>query len=88
MASIRTLPDDPVQPAPRPPDPETHGRRLPLHLKVLIGFVLGALLGLVAHVYAADAPSVHFLIVYVSKPFGQIFLNLSGSDSPPLAASA
>ena len=33
-------------------------KRLPLHLKVLLGFVLGALLGLVAHMQGADAPLV------------------------------
>ncbi len=88
MTSIRTSPGDPAQPVTRPPDPEARGRRLPLHVKVLIGFVLGALLGLIAHVYAADAPFVHFLIAYVSKPFGQIFLNLLFMLVIPLMFSA
>ncbi len=60
----------------------------PLHLKVLIGFVLGAALGLVVHVSAPDASWVHAVITYAAKPFGQIFLNLLFMLVVPLMFSA
>ena len=63
-------------------------RHLPLHVKVLIGFVLGAALGLAAHFYAVDAPLIHGLIAYLTKPFGQIFLNLLFMLVIPLMFSA
>ena len=63
-------------------------KRLPLHVRVLLGFVLGALLGLAAHVYAVDAPMTHAVIVYGTKPLGQIFLNLLFMLVIPLMFSA
>jgi DAACS family dicarboxylate/amino acid:cation (Na+ or H+) symporter len=63
-------------------------KRLPLHIKVLLGFVLGALLGLAAHVYGADAPLTQGLIAWVTKPVGQIFLNLLFMLVIPLMFSA
>jgi DAACS family dicarboxylate/amino acid:cation (Na+ or H+) symporter len=63
-------------------------KRLPLHIKVLLGFVLGALLGLAAHVYGADAPLTQGLIAWVTKPLGQIFLNLLFMLVIPLMFSA
>ena len=83
MTSIHLQSADPV-----PPDPEARGRGLPLHVKVLIGFVLGALLGLAAHFYAPDASFIHNLIAYATKPFGQIFLNLLFMLVIPLMFSA
>ena len=70
------------------PDPEARGRGLPLHVKVLIGFVLGAVLGLAVHFYTPDAPLLHGLITYATKPFGQIFLNLLFMLVIPLMFSA
>jgi dicarboxylate/amino acid:cation (Na+ or H+) symporter, DAACS family len=61
---------------------------LPLHVKVLLGFVLGGLLGLAAHVYGVDAPLTDHLIHYVTKPLGQIFLNLLFMLVIPLMFSA
>ena len=61
---------------------------IPLHYKVLIGFVLGTLLGLAAHAYATDAAWLHGFIDYVTKPFGQIFLNLLFMLVIPLIFSA
>ncbi|MEP6633358.1 MAG: dicarboxylate/amino acid:cation symporter [Luteimonas sp.] len=61
---------------------------MPLHFKVLIGFVLGAVLGLGAHFYAADATWVHSVIDYGTKPLGQIFLNLLFMLVIPLMFSA
>src|SRR5512141_1801466 len=63
-------------------------KRLPLHVGVLLGFLLGALLGLAAHVYAVDAPLTHAVIVYGTKPLGQIFLNLLFMLVIPLMFSA
>lgn len=68
------------------PTPPAKG--LPLHYKVLIGFMLGTLLGLAAHAYATDAAWLHGFIDYVTKPFGQIFLNLLFMLVVPLIFSA
>ncbi len=61
---------------------------LALHIKVLIGFILGTVLGLVVHASMADASWVHMLIEYFTKPFGQIFLNLLFMLVVPLMFSA
>ncbi|HNV84911.1 MAG TPA: dicarboxylate/amino acid:cation symporter [Arenimonas sp.] len=62
---------------------------LPLHVKVLIGFVLGAAIGIVAHTYVgADTPLVQKTITYVANPFGQIFLHLLFMLVVPLMFSA
>ena len=68
-----------------PPVPR---KGLPLHLKVLIGFVLGAAIGLAVHFQATDAGWVQSLIAYVAKPFGQVFLNLLFMLVVPLMFSA
>jgi DAACS family dicarboxylate/amino acid:cation (Na+ or H+) symporter len=81
-----TSTDTPV--AIQPGHPARPSRHLPLHVKVLIGFVFGAVLGLVVHVYAVDAPIVHGVIANVTKPFGQIFLNLLYMLVIPLMFSA
>ncbi len=73
--------DSPTQP--------TRRRGLPLHVKVLIGFVLGAVIGLlVNHNDLQDAHSVQIAINYVAKPFGQVFLNLLFMLVIPLMFSA
>jgi DAACS family dicarboxylate/amino acid:cation (Na+ or H+) symporter len=61
---------------------------LPLHFKVLIGFVLGAAIGLLVHFQAADAAWVQNAIAYAAKPFGQVFLNLLFMLVVPLMFSA
>lgn len=63
-------------------------RGLPLHIKVLIGFLLGTVVGLVVHLVAPDAPWVANVITYLAKPFGQIFLNLLFMLVVPLMFSA
>lgn len=74
------LPDNPASVAPR---------GLPLHLKVLIGFVLGAVIGLVVHAQGLDqSPVVTGLMHWVTKPFGQVFLNLLFMLVVPLMFSA
>ncbi len=61
---------------------------LPLHVKVLIGFVLGALLGIAAHGYGPETPLVQNTITYFANPFGQIFLHLLFMLVIPLMFSA
>ena len=68
--------------------PSTPAKGMPLHYKVLIGFVLGTALGLAGHALALDAQWIHGLIDYVTKPFGQIFLNLLFMLVVPLIFSA
>ena len=68
------------------PSPSAKG--MPLHYKVLIGFVLGTALGLAGHALALDAQWIHGLIEYATKPFGQIFLNLLFMLVVPLIFSA
>ena len=63
-------------------------RGLPLHVKVLAGFVLGTIGGLLAYRYAGDALWVKQAIDYVLKPFGQVFLNLLFMLVVPLMFSA
>jgi DAACS family dicarboxylate/amino acid:cation (Na+ or H+) symporter len=65
-----------------------HRRAIPLHVKVLIGFVLGGLLGLAAYFQGPDATWTTQLISYVTKPLGQIFLNLLFMLVIPLMFSA
>lgn len=70
-------------------DPSQASRgRVPLHIKVLLGFVLGAVLGLLAHTQGADAPWVQGVITYVTRPVGQVFLNLLFMLVIPLMFSA
>ena len=52
------------------------GKGLALHYKVLIGFMLGTLLGLLVHFVAPGADWVQTIINYVARPFGTVFLNL------------
>ena len=62
--------------------------KLPLHLKMLIGFAVGISAGLVVHLLAPDAPWVQVLTTYVTQPVGQIFLNLLFMLVIPLLFSA
>lgn len=64
------------------------GGGLPLHVKVLIGFVLGAALGLAAHFWMSDSVLVAHAIKYVAQPAGQLFLALLFMLVIPLMMSA
>ena len=64
------------------------GNKLPLHLKMLIGFAVGIGAGLVVHLLAPDAAWVQMLTTYVTQPVGQIFLNLLFMLVIPLLFSA
>jgi DAACS family dicarboxylate/amino acid:cation (Na+ or H+) symporter len=73
--------------------PDANATRPPkgmaLHIKVLIGFALGAVLGLAVHGLGLDSSSfVTGLMEWVTKPFGQIFLNLLFMLVVPLMFSA
>ncbi|MDQ3039501.1 MAG: cation:dicarboxylase symporter family transporter, partial [Pseudomonadota bacterium] len=63
--------------------------KLQLHWKMLIGFIAGLGLGLVAHyVSGADAGWVHWLTTYVTQPAGTLFLRLIFMLIIPLLFSA
>ena len=66
------------------------GRRgLPLHTQMLIGFAVGAILGLVANVYVgAETGWLQGTIEYVTEPIGQLFLRLLFMLVVPLVFSA
>jgi DAACS family dicarboxylate/amino acid:cation (Na+ or H+) symporter len=67
---------------------ETAGRGMPLHTRMLIGFLAGAIAGIAANLMAADAVWLNALVTYVANPAGQIFLRLLFMLVVPLVFSA
>ncbi len=68
---------------------EAASGKLPLHWKMLIGFLAGLALGLVAHYLSgADAGWVKWLTIYVTQPAGTLFLRLIFMLVIPLLFSA
>ena len=68
---------------------EAASGKLPLHWKMLIGFLAGLALGMVAHyVSGADADWVKWLTTYVTQPAGTLFLRLIFMLVIPLLFSA
>ena len=61
---------------------------LSLQWQMLVGFVVGLVLGLVAYVTSGDAPWVEFVTTYITGPIGQIFLRLLFMLVIPLLFSA
>ncbi len=61
---------------------------MPLHTRMLIGFVVGLVGGILANVFAADSAWLATFIHYVSEPVGQIFLRLLFMLVVPLVFSA
>jgi len=61
---------------------------MPLHTKMLIGFVAGAMAGIAANLMAADADWLNKLVTYVANPIGQLFLRLLFMLVVPLVFSA
>ncbi|MFD2579746.1 dicarboxylate/amino acid:cation symporter [Novosphingobium colocasiae] len=59
-----------------------------LQWRILIGFVLGLVMGLLVYTFARDAPWVQGLIAYGTIPVGQIFLRLLFMLVIPLLFSA
>ena len=64
-------------------------KRLPLHTRMLIGFVIGLVAGLAVHFGAGgDAQWLQWLTRYVTQPIGQLFLRLLFMLVLPLLFSA
>ena len=63
-------------------------RPLPLHARILIGMIAGALLGIAAHLLIGDAPALAIFIAWVTVPVGQIFLRLIFMVVIPLVVTA
>lgn len=61
---------------------------MPLHTKMLIGFIVGLAGGIAAYTFAADAAWLNGLIDWVTYPIGQIFLRLLFMLVVPLVFSA
>lgn len=61
---------------------------MPLHTRMLIGFVVGAGLGLLANFLFADAAWLDLTVRYVADPVGQVFLRLLFMLVVPLVFSA
>ncbi|MFT3805670.1 dicarboxylate/amino acid:cation symporter [Arenimonas sp.] len=61
---------------------------MPLHLKMLLAFVIGTGFGLIAHFFAGDAAWLPGFIAYVTEPIGKIFLALLFMLVLPLLFSA
>ncbi|TKS53343.1 dicarboxylate/amino acid:cation symporter [Luteimonas yindakuii] len=61
---------------------------MPLHTRMLIGFIVGASLGLAANVLVGDAAWLAGVIAYVTDPIGQLFLRLLFMLVVPLVFSA
>src|SRR3546814_10542017 len=64
------------------------GKGLSLQWQMLIGFLTGLVLGLIAYVGAPGTPWVQTIISYVTGPIGQIFLRLLFMLVLPLLFSA
>lgn len=63
-------------------------RSIPLHTRMLIGFAVGAGLGLLANFLFADAAWLDITVRYVADPIGQVFLRLLFMLVVPLVFSA
>ncbi|MFC4729405.1 dicarboxylate/amino acid:cation symporter [Coralloluteibacterium thermophilus] len=66
----------------------TQSGGLPLHTKMLLGFVLGVTAGILANLFAADAGWLDVVTTYVTDPIGQLFLRLLFMLVIPLVFSA
>lgn len=72
-------------------------RRLPLHTKILLGLIVGAVLGIAANLYARNAASagnlqpqetVQWIASQIADPLGKLFLRLVVMVVIPLVFSA
>ncbi|PRH83089.1 dicarboxylate/amino acid:cation symporter [Arenimonas caeni] len=59
-----------------------------LHTRMLLGFIAGTTLGLMANLFAADAGWLDVFVGYVADPVGQLFLRLLFMLVIPLVFSA
>ena len=71
---------------------DTGKRGLPLHVKILIGLVIGAALGITANMLASSSPAVAARVTWLAKdliePLGRVFLRLVIMVVVPLVLSA
>lgn len=51
-------------------------RRMPLHTKIMLGLLVGAVAGVLANVYAHNSPGLIWFTDNVASPVGQIFLRM------------
>ena len=63
-------------------------KKIPLHTRILIGGLLGAVAGIIAYLTAGGSPGLQSFITYVTSPIGRIFLNLLFMLVIPLIFSA
>jgi DAACS family dicarboxylate/amino acid:cation (Na+ or H+) symporter len=64
-------------------------RRIPLHVRILLGLIIGATLGSTARaMLGADAPWLTWLIANVAEPIGQLFLRSLLMTVVPLVVSS
>lgn len=64
-------------------------RRIPLHVRILFGLVVGATLGGAARAFLGpDAPSLVWVIRHVAEPVGQLFLRSLLMTVVPLVVSS
>jgi Na+/H+-dicarboxylate symporter len=63
-------------------------KKIPLHTRILIGGLLGAVAGIVSHLTAGGSPGLQSFITWVTGPLGRIFLNLLFMLVIPLIFSA
>lgn len=62
--------------------------KFPLHTRMLLGFLVGALAGLACYAFARDASWLELVLGYVSEPIGDLFLRLLFMLVVPLVFSA
>ena len=67
---------------------ESRGKRWPLHVRMLVGFAVGIVAGLVAHRYFGDDPRLAWVLTHLSQPIGKVFLRLLFMLVVPLIFSA
>ncbi len=71
---------------------ETEPRGMPLHVKILIGLVIGAVLGISANMLAGWSPDIAARVTWIAKdfvePLGRVFLRLVIMVVVPLVVSA
>jgi DAACS family dicarboxylate/amino acid:cation (Na+ or H+) symporter len=64
-------------------------RRIPLHVRILLGLVVGATLGSAARaVLGPDAPAVAWIVTHIAEPVGQLFLRSLLMTVVPLVVSS
>jgi Na+/H+-dicarboxylate symporter len=61
---------------------------MPLHVRILIGVLIGAASGIASFLVLGDSPALDGFIRYVTQPVGQIFLRLIFMLVIPLLFSA